>query len=119
MPGERDVGPEPPPLLERGGGGGGAELPLVRLSPVMGRLRCSREREGFISPQSSLLENIKLTLLLDGVQWVDEAGRDEAFRSIWSLHPEPFRVILEKMSQIFLARCFNEFNIELLSRLDS
>ena len=40
-------------------------------------------------------ENVKLTLLLDGVQRVDEAGRDKSFRSVWSLHPEPFRVVLE------------------------
>ena len=118
MPGEREEGPEPPPLLESGGGGGGAEFPLVRLSPLIGRLRCSEEEKNS-DLWSVSLENIKLTLLLDGVQWVDEAGRDKSFRSIWSLHPEPFRVILEKMSQIFLARCFNEFNIELLSRLDS
>ena len=62
----------------------------------------------------NILGNVKLTLLLDGVQRVDEAGRDKSFRSIWSLHPEPFRVILEKMSQIFPSLSFNEFNPELL-----
>ena len=113
MPGERDEGPEPPPLLERGGGGGGAEFPLVRLRPLMGRLRCSEEQKR-IYFSSFIFQNVKLTLLLDGVQWVDEASRDESFRSIWSLHPEPFRVILEKMSQIFPPLCFNEFNPELL-----
>ena len=58
LPDEREDGPEPPPLLERGGGGGGAELPLVRLSPVIGRLRCSEEEK-----DSHLSSSFKITNL--------------------------------------------------------